>query len=221
MEIYSVSEIKKELKERYSLDDTYMETLGKAIQRYCEKIPVTVGGKSTNLWDKIGKRSPGKKNTSRCFTEEDKIRLLANWEFQQYLCNISGNEALKTHLAKRLEARKRAEELNRAEAEFWATADVDKLRQEETDNTVCLVSEEEFRQKKIEMMLEALFLKYFTPIDERKLMADMVCRSMGGSVDNTWETELARERLQDGRNYYSERMQTEAAVDASTENNNA
>lgn len=204
--------MKKEYKSMESLtDDLYIsfniqsEVLPKSFrsttENYCKRIKVGTEETETTLFEKT-KVDPTKKESAHFFNFEDITALFLYDDFVNYILKRSNdpenaikqiNEILGYAIA------------NKNYLEYLQNVDFNEQMKELNDYQYYAVTHQELKEKKFEMMIEALFLKFFTPIDEEKLRDDMELRNMGGGMDNTPETYAAYLRLQDPKNYYSEK----------------
>jgi len=206
-----LSEILDELNKTYHLEDSAInrDKLRKKVESVCKEI--YIGNDQRNLWKKtlVLETEESKKPTHK-FLPSEKQRLLDSVHLLEYLCQRSEKPELIN--AKKREILNNAEiakSLNKREEDFLASVNMEDYQQELADYQNYSVSPEELRTKKMEIMLEALFLKFFTPINEELLKQDMEIINMGGGMDNTAETVGAAKRLKEGKSYYKEKNEDE------------
>lgn len=175
----------------------------KTVENYCKKIKVGNGESETTLFEK-SKIDPNRRKSRHLLYEEDKTALLLNKEFAHALEMSSTDPNFVTN---RIEEKLGYAIANQNFLEDLSHFDVEEYIQELKDYAQYAVSEQELKRIKFEMMIEALFLEHFTPIDEKKLREDMELRNMGGGMDNTPETFEAAKRLEKPTNYYSRKSE--------------
>ena len=102
------------------------------------------------------------------------------------------------------EAEKQAEWENDAEQRALESGErIAELRELESRNPDPLyISETELQNKKLMLMVEALYLQQFEPIDEEELRSDMRLAGMWQGSDVTPDCVLARLHLQQGSKHY-------------------
>ena len=167
---YTTKEILDELIEKYSLDENSRDALRKKITSICKQIDVGEGKKMTNLWDKAKHLGKGKKKPEHWFTENEKQRIYNSPSFKTYMSKICTTDEQKKKFENEVENERQAEQANQKEREYWETFDPKEF---DNDYTHHGVTKEEVKQKKLEIMLEAVFLKFYEPIDEDLLESDM------------------------------------------------
>lgn len=219
---YSVTDVLNGIIDFYQYGES-KDSLRKKIQEVCEQIPSKdEKGKISNLWKTS---NDGKKGSNHYFTETEKREImkcpvLLNFFRDQYKKMVKeygeiegsdGDRAGVDESAYNFMCRFReiqlfgeqAEEANQANREYFTSRGYG-----DDPGMIFHPSEEELKQKKLEIMVEALFLRYYTPVDEEKLENDMTLARMGGGDDNTPETLKAYRSLKNGANYYNERNDT-------------
>lgn len=217
---YSVTEILDEIIDSYQYSESE-GSLRKKIQEVCEQIPsADEYGRVSNLWETS---NGGKKGASHYFTESEKSQILHSpvltdfirerynkieTEIGGFTCSDDDRKKCSEPVFnfmcrfwEKVVLKEQAGEANQANREYFdSPAYLKKAPGIDLSPTPG-----EIMQKKIEIMMEALFLRYFTPVDVEKLERDMILERMGGGDDNTAETLKAISRLKDGSNYYEER----------------
>lgn len=189
-ELYPLSAVMDKILIKYEIKSTpeKLMRLRKAVERFC---------KETNIWD-THKIQRGKRE-DHFFAEEELRMIVYSQKIHDYVIkNLLEPEQSKR--IKRLEDE--ADKLTEIQQQAWTD-----MEMEDTLNSGyhTVVSPEEVRSKKLEIMIEALFLRYFTPVDMEKLKEDMEEVAYSDSGDIWPETIAAMERLADGRNYYKEK----------------
>ena len=186
---YSITEIVTQFIKTYSLDNTEssQNTLRKKIERTCRKIP-SLGNDSSykNLWEET---STGK-NAKHYFTLQQKAYLTS-----------AMNEDLLTYCSDTPEKKKLIEAINKAEEANQVYRDYQMMRSFE---------EQPFPRVDIDakihaIMTKAIFEYFYEPIDEQKIIADIILASEGGGDNNTAETIMAMERLKNSTAEYCKR----------------
>ena len=188
---------------KYCSKDTFKKT----VENYCKKtkivysIPTNNGmlNKETNLFE-CTKTNPEKKESAHLFNISHLETLLLNEEFRQncLMKNTTDKEYVEERIKEELKHKIVSQERNEYEAIFNYA--------DSMNNTYnpFFVSDDELKRKKFEMMIEALFLEHFNPIDEDKLREDMELRNIGQSeMDYRNDTFEATQRLKDATNYYT------------------
>lgn len=168
----STRKIIDEIIEKYALDKRFVnrELISKKIQKICSKEPITQKGVTSNLWEcsNVGK------DKEHLFTNEEKEMLVTHYDLCTYLLNCSfrtSGERNKDETDKKLNAvielhdkiQKRIEDETQALIEM----------NERSNETMTFCSFEDVQKKKMNIMVEALFSRYFKPIDEALLLEDM------------------------------------------------
>lgn len=189
MALYTLPEIIKEAQENFELKD-FEQTpanLRKKIEKILRNITVSKNGKSVSLWekacsgpskDKSGKKSgQGKKGENKpryFFTEYERQLIFDSPDFRRYIAiQIDDKEVAKdvdeaAQEAKRLNREERAYKDETPEVYYQRT-----MKELIEDEDTSYIIEGKLRQKKLELMVEALYLKFFEPLDEMKLRDDM------------------------------------------------
>lgn len=217
---YSVTEILDEIIDSYQYSESE-GSLRKKIQEACEQIPsADEHGRVSNLWKTS---NGGKKGSNHYFTESEKSRILHSPvltdfirerynEIEKEIGGFTGSDDDRKKCSEpvfnfmcrfweKVVLKEQEEEANQANREYFDSPDYLK----KTPGIDLSPTPGEIMQKKIEIMMEALFLRYFTPVDVEKLERDMILVRLDGGDDITAETLKAISRLKDGSNYYEER----------------
>jgi len=205
-------EIIKRLEEKYGIEFTEEQSaaLRKKLIVICKKIPAILtdeDGKSraSNLWE--ASVCPHGKRPDHYFTEREVTQVLNSAELDRYMkvyVLSNSDQSIKYR-----ELEKESEALNEKYPQFMAEDLEHALSMREAGENPFSVSYQEARQKAFEIMLEALFLRYFTPIDIELLRSDMEISAVMQSVPDQYtpETLAACKRLMDYTNYYKPKEQ--------------
>lgn len=188
MEYYPLMQIVRELIKTHNLAryKNMEDTLRKKIEAVCEDISV---GKDLNLWQVTDRRDEGKNKPKRLFTEREKYMLLNNDELQTFLRNNSSKKELFE------------------QAEKWnQPPDID-YGEDAEGYSYYGVSDTELRQMELDIMIEALFLRHFMPIDREQLLKDWELKRLtdGSMGSHTPESVEAVQRFQKRTCYYTEK----------------
>lgn len=197
----TLSEIRNELIKKYDLkdDEFFINTFDKKLMAICQKIYTTKDGK--NLWEKSTIRKKGAKKNSHIFFPNDKEKIVNSPELREYLSKRTTNETLRQTMRDELEA----ENENEVYRKMIESGEMDEIQESlQKEPIIEFVLSEEFDQKLRDIMLEAIFLKFFTPINKTLLKSDMEMVRIVPFGEDTKETIQARRRLTDPKNYYKE-----------------
>lgn len=192
-------EIVNEIIDRYGYKKIIVkkELLVKEIRKICEKIPASQNGVSTNLWE----CSNAGKNKEHLFTKAEMDYIVTHYELCKYLLDWKHKDngpIDKAKTEKKLQALvdKHDRVMNRIKSETEAFYDLHEpltktivshyineteqaYKLKEPSNDVVIFNDlEELKKKKIEIMIEALYSRYFEPIDEKLLHGDMETQTM-------------------------------------------
>ncbi len=159
-DLYSVKELVDTI-----IEDYHLPIQGEgAISNYRQKISRTLH--DTGIWDKGVPKTVGKK-TTMYFTYQQKQELISEKALYDYLRDRS--QSTEIHNSKRFDEIKNAIEERRI-------AHIEYLRSRKTgdyDDNIPVITDKEFREYKKDMMITALFEKFFTPIDDKLLYSDL------------------------------------------------
>ena len=195
--IYTLSDIMDDLlREYYMVNEGDTDALRKAIQRVCEKIPA---GK-VNLWQKSTKFKDRAKKPYHEFDELERDLILSSPQIHSYVYRHKSPK----EQAEYDEAEKQAEWENDTEQRALESGErIAELRELESRNPDPLyISDTELQNKKLMLMVEALYLRDFEPIDKEELRSDMRLAGMWQGSDVTPDCVLARLHLQQGSKHY-------------------
>ena len=202
---FKISDVMKSVAKKYRFEEngSNEERLKKKIKDICEKKEVeTRGGNGqlirAPLWQ-VSKRGENSRGDHLFTYEELRIILTSEALYEYIQNNIKPLECS--------EQFKKDKEL----AEKWTTAaredfDAEPFEIPEGFSVPGLIKEEDLEKKKFQIMIEALFLRYFTPVDMDLLRSDM--ELVGGfswADDYTPELVAAHRRLTTNCGYYEER----------------
>lgn len=158
--LYSVKELVNSIIEEYQLPIPCSQ----AWSTYRQKISRAL--KDSGLWDKGIPKIVGKK-TIMFFTEQQRQELLSEKSLYNYLRDRSQSDEIKNS--------KRYDEIQK-DIEKRRIAHIEYLDSLETGNhneNIPIITDKEFRDYKRDMMITALFEKFFTPIDDALLLNDL------------------------------------------------
>ncbi|MDE7433271.1 MAG: hypothetical protein K2N34_15345 [Lachnospiraceae bacterium] len=193
----------------YFIREYYLENdpcrraaLNKKIRKICENTPVYVCGKEMTLWDKAAPLQNGKKRRLYAFTDEERELLRA--KLYDYLYEISEHkEILDQKREVQLSAEEEADRVNQANLEAMEEC-FGELKTGDEIPLSFYPSDDEFKKKKMEIMIEAVFLQFNNPIDNEQLLKDMEIVNYAQYADNhTAESIIAYKRLKSGTSYYT------------------
>ena len=201
--IYETGEVVDAVIKTYQLKKSIIdrETTIKKIHAICKSISVGTGRNRTTLFEKSKYIPKGKKATRHRFTENEKKQILNSTDMKIYILKIlkknpnATNELahVKALLKHEVELAEKAEQLNDLQRDMYAEI----APTQEDNDTVYFYSMEDVKNKKMEIMLEALYLKFFEPIDEELLHMDMETKALvAGTTDNSAETMASIYRLE-------------------------
>lgn len=197
---YKISDIIKKIEDENSLDLSESERgkLRKKIISIFKKTPSTrenEDGGYRNLFE--ASIRPTGERKDHFFSPDEVKSLLGLSELQDY---ITENFILDVQKSEELARDKASAEKQNRDAIRAAQEMLDEKGIEDYDGIV--TSSQELRLKKLEIMIEALFLRHFTPIDEELLRNDMTINSMvAGTSDHTAKTVRACNRLKNHAYY--------------------
>lgn len=159
-DIYSVAELVDSIIEEYQLPTDGDDAWGTYRQRVSRTL------KSTGIWDKGTKKTVGKK-TTMYFTYQQRQVLLSEKSFYNYLRDRSKSVEIKNS--------RRYDEIQKAidERRIEYIEYLDSLDMSERDENNPVITNREFKEYKRDMMITALFEKFFTPIDDELLLTDL------------------------------------------------
>lgn len=159
-DLYSIKDLVDSIINEYQLS-TEDEN---AWSTYRQKISRTL--KESGIWDKGIAKKKGKK-TTMYFTEQQRQELLSEKTFYNYLRDRSKSEEIRN--SKRYdEIQKAIEERRISHIEYLASLETGSI-----DKNAPVITDKEFRDYKRDLMITALFEKFFTPIDDKLLLSDL------------------------------------------------
>lgn len=159
-DLYSIKDLVDSIIDEYQLS-TEDEN---AWSTYRQKISRTL--KESGIWDKGIAKKTGKK-TTMYFTEQQRQELLSEKTFYNYLRDRSKSEEIRN--SKRYdEIQKAIEERRISHIEYLASLETGSI-----DKNAPVITDKEFRDYKRDLMITALFEKFFTPIDDKLLLSDL------------------------------------------------
>lgn len=195
--IYTLSDIMDDLlREYFVVNEGDTDALRKAIQRVCEKIPA---GK-VNLWEKSTKYKDGAKKPYHEFDACERDLILSSPQIHSYVYRHKSPK----EQAEYDEAEKQAKMESKAEQQALESgkviADLQEAENENPDPVY--ISDAELQNKKLMLMVEALYLQQFEPINDEELRSDMRLAGMWQGSDVTPDCVLAKMRLKQGSRRY-------------------
>ncbi len=192
-----------EIIKKFELEDEpyNRSNIRKKLSVICKRIPAVKNGLNTNLWDKTRIKFDGRKKAEHFFSEAEKNVVLNHPDLKAYILknlSVKSNE-LEQRLAKEVkeekELKKEADKLNKKNAELDELPETDIVDSDDFDEDLTasyFYSREEAHQEKLFMMVEALFLKHFTPIDEELLWKDMNKMPLLASTNTDFTPEIMK-----------------------------
>ena len=194
---YTLSDIMDDLlREYFVVNEGDTDALRKAVQRVCEKI--SIGG--VDLWKKSTKYKDGAKKPYHEFDEYERDLILTSPQIHRYVYRHKSPKEQPEYD----EAEKQAKMESKAEQQALESgkviADLQEAENENPDPVY--ISDAELQNKKLMLMVEALYLQQFEPIDEEELLDDMRLAGMWQGDDVTPESVLAKIRLRQGSKRY-------------------
>lgn len=217
---------------KLSADANTRNNLKKKVESICKSIYVsdTLDPKKIiNMWDASRRQFPGRKRYDHAFSERDIGRILSNPDFKKYLLKQvnSDLELFEKESEKHKELCKVKQQLEKEieyEEALQKEADRDNdytlhkdglpmdipMTDDEHTMLLGLHSREDAKKLKMEMMLEALFLKFFTPIDENMILHDLnYVASFDYFAGVTTPEALKIKKRLENKEYYKEKAKTE------------
>lgn len=192
---YSLSDIMDELLSEYaSIGQKDRDNLRKKIEKVCRGIKVG----DTDLWDKSAVLKEGGKKSRHKFSPDEKRRILISDELFKYVLKHKSSEEYEEYV----EAEKAAAKAIEGERVFLESEGYGETMESIPDGGHTRIDPKVLEEKKCYLMLEALYLKFFEPIDTDKLEADIVLRDMWNGLDITAQNMIAYKHLQLGSAYY-------------------
>lgn len=208
-DMYNTQKIIAEIFNKYEIVDEPCNrgNMRKKLEAICKEIPAVKNGLRTNLWDKSRFVPEGRKKAEHIFNDTEKNVILNHPKTKEYvLKNLSVNseelkQRLEEEIAEKKELQRAADEINRhnwelqtlpEEKDVFTPEEYEQMIQEKADNEYIdpgFYSMEEAHQEKLYMMIEALFLQHFTPIDEELLWKDMNVMPLLGSTNTDFTAE--------------------------------
>ena len=213
-------------------DPTTRRRLNKKLTFICENIPAVKNGSSTDLWKKTNILFKGRKKAEHIFDETEKNVVLNHPELKAYIFKNIYDEKderrvhfeqeeqkakQEEHKAKNelKELQKAAGEINKRNLELenlpeasdiFTDEEYANILEEQAENEYVdpdFYSREEAHQEKMFMMIEALFIKHFTPIDEELLWKDMNVMPLLSSTNTDFTAEQMRAiKRYENKDYY-------------------
>ena len=212
-DMFNTQKIISEIFKKFEIEDEpyYRGKTRKKLVDICNDIPAVKNGLKTNLWDKTRYIPDGRKKAEHIFNETEKNAILNHPKLKEYVLDyLSVNskeleQRLEQEVAEEKEMQKLANEINEYNwelstlpeaSDIFTDEEYEKILQEEAIengyNHQSFYSMEESHQETLYMMIEALFLKYFTPIDEELLWKDMNVMPLLASTNTDFTAEQMR-----------------------------
>lgn len=192
-------EVIDEIINKYGFYESYTdrELLGKQVKKICLAEPVTQNGVTTNLWEysNVGK------NKEHLFTRAEMEKIVTHYELCKYLLGwkqkdkapkdkdktektlhsiIDMHDRVENRIKSETEAlRELNEPVKKNIISHYINETEQAYRLKETSNEIeTIYTIEEVKKKKLEIMIEALYSRFFDPIDEELLHGDMETRAI-------------------------------------------
>lgn len=206
---------------KYSIanDTNIRENMKKKINEICKKTPAVKNNVTTNLYNKSKITLPENKRASHFYTKQEQELIMNHPELIKYI-NKTISE-ISTEVKEKLKEEekyiKAAEKTNRTNEkllngptaeDLFTPEEYAKMLQEEAEIYIKedefeFYSREDAHQEKLFLMVEALFLKFFTPIDEEQLWKDMNNKMLDGSLDIHFTPEIMKSiKRYNNKDYY-------------------
>ncbi len=205
---------------KYSIanDTNIRENMKKKINEICKKTPAVKNNVTTNLYNKSKITLPENKRASHFYTKQEQELIMNHPELIKYI-NKTISE-ISTEVKEKLKEEekyiKAAEKTNKnnekllngpTAEDLFTPEEYAKMLQEEAEIYIKdefeFYSREDAHQEKLFLMVEALFLKFFTPIDEEQLWKDMNNKMFDGSLDIHFTPEMMKSiKRYNNKDYY-------------------
>lgn len=188
--------------------------INKEIIKLCKTIPAIKNGRQTDLWEKSRILPKGYKKAKHLFSVKERRQIVNSASLKEYILkNIAEfapevKEKITEETNRRKELIKAANDLNKRNSMYEKLHDIDKIVEDSyiDDNEYDefdFVSREEAHREKLFMMVEALFLEHFTPIDEELLWKDMNRMPLLASTNTDFTTEIMESiKRYENKDYY-------------------
>lgn len=196
---YTVRQIAELAFEKFEIRYGSIESCSKKIRKVINEKNIQEVGQ--------GKSTATARNNAALYSEEVKEKILNDWLFK-YLKNASNSEVvttLKSDEQYQLEADKVNEEYDKRQDQFLLNGDEIWHEQNETAHHQLTEHSSDVRQRKFEIMLEALFFQQFS-LDLSGLIGDMnKANFISEQHQSSYEAEDMRlfEKVSDWQNYVS------------------
>lgn len=196
---------------QYSIenDTNIRENMKKKINEICKKTPAVKNNVTTDLYNKSKIILPKHKRASHFYTKQEQELIMNHPDLIKYIKKtISEISAeVKEKLEEEEKYIKAAEKTNKYNDKMLNAPTADdiftpeeyaKILEEEAENEhiddidLDFYTREEAHQEKLFLMVEALFLKFFTPIDEEQLWKDMNIEMLDGVPDIHFTPEMMK-----------------------------
>ena len=189
---YSLPDILNELLAKYyNPNEQDAANLRKKVESICRGLK----SGNTNLWKKA--RQPHGQKVRYRFTAKEREEILKSDKLQAY---IEKNKVSPQDYAEYLRLTTQNEKYQAALEAGYCGPDID-----DTDTEGITVTIAEMHQKKMELMIEALYSLYYQPINENELWQDLLLDAARQEDNVTADCDRAREHLQQGIQYYCKR----------------
>lgn len=196
---YSTTDVIEALAEKYDfpLDKDAHGRLRKKLERVCKDIMVNVeeSDEEISLWD-ASKVSKGER-LDHFFTHEELQNLLINSEIEAYIKKQIWDE-------RKIEKYHKAQEKNEQFQMFLGSFDPAEYYHELEDGPTG-PSQREIENKRLQIMIEAIFLQFYKSFDTKLLAADMWEVATVNEGEETIQSIAARERLENPIKSYCEK----------------
>lgn len=216
---YVFADIAKEAVEFFKLKnppsesaiDTYRHKITKEAKNHCNQNGTSLFEETTFYYDKESgeeltceekqkrEKEGIKIKTKNFFTKDQMMELLLSPPLYNYFKEKSESYEIRCSQPAQ-ELHEEAQEMNRRYRQFL-------IENHLQDSPAPSVTEIEFSDKVNEIMLEAIFRRYFEPVNISKLSEDMNNVRNAFNGNQTVFSLHAEKRLRDGRNYYREKKE--------------
>lgn len=173
------------------------DALRHKIMDVCKRI-MDDGGQS--LWDATLRKGPEHKKGIHVFTEYQRQKLFSDIDFQKYIALKSNNKDIIAEVEEAVRMNKEESQPTTPE-EYYQKTMAELIRGEDRSYLI----DREFPDKKLALMVEALYSLFFEPLDEKRLYTDMEAVAAITAVDPTRKHNVASlraaKRLRDYTNY--------------------
>lgn len=187
---YNTQAIIDEILEKCGMENNpyVRDSIRQKLTAVCKTIPAVRNGENVSLWEKSRFVPAGNKKAGHFFTEEEKNIILSHPALKAYIGKYSSGETA----GEQEQLAAEAELLNIFNAQLDNLPEADGTGGEENLAASCFYTREEAHFEKLFLMVEALFLQHFTPIDEELLWNDMNKLPLLASTNTDFTPEIIK-----------------------------